>query len=588
MEDKWPDDRESLKNSLLNSVEGIANKVKKVAPKSTIIKRKCPSNECGKIAIETNREELDSYVFITLECGHMIILDVVQAKTDAWEQIQSLSGKKPRKYQIEGAKFVEARNGEGWMICDDMGLGKTIQALILLKMHPEKWPFMIVAKAAITEMWFRQILDWLGLVAQILDTGTDIPLLPGVTDKIEFQAFIISVDTLSRCKWVDIPEMHNKIKTIIIDECQTIKSDNAKRTKAVRKLCEGKEVGALSGTPIDNHAAEYFNILNIVKPTWVYARAPFIREWVELHSNGRLGGIKRHKLPEWKRRTAEFIIRRTKKDVDIELPAFNITNDFVHLGKEVAEAYNKVYEQFEDLFGGTSDVKMSGFDRQTNLLGFMSRMRHIVGIAKIEKTLDDVKEFLDSNDRKLVVFTHHVDVAEILVKHIQFACQERGLASPLHYGSHLNSNKRQEVLDIFKGTWTPLRDDEVSCETVAIDHLDNSPRIMVASTQAGGVGVDLHWCQDTIIHERMWTPGAEKQAMGRFSRIGARFKSVYVKYNIAIDTIDELISEINERKSAAMSSTLDGVYVDYQNTAFMQELMGELFKKGRVKRWSAK
>jgi len=581
----WPNDREILEEKLSAKIPEIVKEVKK-AQKSTIIKRKCPSNGCGKVTAETSREQIEDYTFIYLECGHHIIFDSKQVKADIWETIESMNGNRPRNYQIEGAKFAE-KSPQGWMICDDMGLGKTIQALIYLKVHPEKWPFMVVAKAAITQMWLRQILNWLGINAQVLETSQDIPLYPGVTEEIEFNAFVISVDTLSRSKWVDIPDMHKGIKTIIIDECQTIKAESAKRTKAVRKLCEGKEVGALSGTPIDNHAGEYFNILNILRPTWVYARAPFLREWVEVHPNGRLGGIRRSKLPEWKRRTAEFIIRRTKKDVDIELPTFDIQYDFVHLGKEVAEAYNKVYEQFDDLYSGTSDTNMSGMERQTNLLGFMSRMRHIVGVAKVEACVDEVTEFLDSNDRKLTIFTHHVDIAKMLVAHINFACQERGIPGPLHYHSGLDSKSRQDVLDEFKGNWTPLANDETITDTTQISFLDNSPRIMVASTQAGGVGVDMHWCQDTIILERMWTPGAEKQAMGRFSRIGARFKSVLVKYIIAIGTIDELVSTISERKVAAMSSALDNVYVEYLQSDFMQELMHELHKKGRMKTWSA-
>jgi hypothetical protein len=228
---------------------------------STIHKEACPY--CGQVAVEVSREHGDGEDTILLECSHSITKTTVKTfEATAYSELRSLSGKKPFDFQAKGCEFLDKANGRG-LIADEMGLGKTLQALFWLKNHPEAWPFCVVTKASLKVNWFREIVDCLGDPRiQVLDSSNEVPL-----PNMGFIGYIVSVDTVGRADWTKEITEHDFIKTVILDECQTIKNMNAKRTKGVRNLCQGKDhIIGLSGTPVKNNAAEYFPILNILRP----------------------------------------------------------------------------------------------------------------------------------------------------------------------------------------------------------------------------------------------------------------------------------------------------------------------------------
>jgi SNF2 family DNA or RNA helicase len=61
--------------------------------------------------------------------------------------------------------------------------------------------------------------------------------------------------------------VRGNIKFIIVDECQRIKNHLSGRAKAFQKVAKDIEhILPMSGTPIKNNAAEYFTVLNAVRP----------------------------------------------------------------------------------------------------------------------------------------------------------------------------------------------------------------------------------------------------------------------------------------------------------------------------------
>jgi hypothetical protein len=75
------------------------------------------------------------------------------------------------------------------------------------------------------------------------------------------------------------------------------------------------------------------------------------------------------------------------------------------------------------------EVNMS----QTDILGYLSRMRHITGIAKVDAAVE-FSRVLARSERKIVVFLHHKQAAAILMAKLSKLCQEAAMCPPCFTG----------------------------------------------------------------------------------------------------------------------------------------------------------
>ena len=529
--------------------------------------------QCGKDAEVTKSFEMGKQTVHLLKCSHMLMGTALDASDPA--KIKSLDNKTLYNYQIEGVRFLEEANGRA-LIADEMGVGKTVQVLAFIKLHPELAPFFVITKSTLGTQWQKETVRWCGVdyIAQIIGSSKDV-FLGGL------KAYILSTDILRRfAPKVDssqplqeriktMEENHPLIKaikrlgikTIIIDECQAIKNPESQRTIQVRDLCKHVDnVVALSGTPIKNNAAEYFSVLNIIKPEMFPVYARFVYNECDTFWNGKTnkpGGLKNPKA--FMEKTKKFIIRRERNDVLPDLPKITRNFSFHELSKEVEAAYVKTLEEFETEFNSGS----KGFARETSLLAYISRMRHLTGLSKIDPCIDHVMEFLGSTTRKMVIFVHHKDVAEILHKKLSTICDELELERPLNLTSDLTPEKRSDLVDKF--TLSPTR-------------------LMIASTLASGEGLNLQVCSDYVMLERQWNPANEEQAEGRFPRPGSTADKIFGTYFVAVGTVDEFFAEIVEQKREIFNQTMGGQAVKWEQSSLMKELFEVLAQKG-VKRW---
>ena len=525
---------------------------------SQIVKQECA--KCGKIAVEESRIRIGATVLIKLACGHLqSYASSVSSDESFYDSIVFSDGAKPRPYQIEAVKFAEEANFN-CIIADEQGLGKTIEVLSLFRLHPEKLlPAIVVVPTTVKLQWMWEIdricvagneNNKAKFLTQVIQSGKE-KAMPG------FQIYIITYDMLKKDNMF---EYVGDIKTIIIDECQRIKnhlSDRAKAVQRMAKKCEYKI--PMSGTPIKNNAGEYFTVLNLVKPTLFPQYQRYIDTYCDSYSNGwalKVGGLKN---PErFREDTKDIIIRRTKEQVLKDLPSLDRKFYHVDLDPKLNKAYSKTLEELEDIF--YSD--MSGFESGAAKIAIMGKLRHITGISKIETCIDHVTEFLLSCDRKVVIFVHHQDVADILKSHLTKWCEEGTFSPPLHMHSGLSGDGRAALVKQFK---------------------DTNSRVMIASTLAAGEGLNLQFCSDAILLERQWNPANEEQAEARFHRFGQE-NNVSITYMIASGTIDEYFTELVETKRAIVASAMDGKEIQWDQSSLMAELTQMLVTKGR-ERW---
>lgn len=520
---------------------------------SSIIRQKCAV--CAKIAIEASRIQFGAVKLIKLECGHSVA-EKSLTQSD-YESIISSDGRKLMPYQIEGIRFLENSDARA-LLADEQGLGKTVQALALLKLHHEiLLPCIIVCPTTVKLQWHHEVMRWCGVqgyLCQVIASGKE-KAAPG------FDIYVTTYDLLKKEDAFEY--VADDIKFVIIDECQRIKNHLSERAKAIQKVCKNIEhILPMSGTPIKNNAGEYFTVLNLVKPMMFPHYQTFIDRECDSYSNGgwqKIGGLKNPTL--FAEKTREFILRRTKSEVLKDLPALMRKFHHVELNPKLNKAYAEALKELDDLMYSEESDSMQ---LAANKLAIMNKMRQITGIGKVQECIEFVQEFIDSNeDRKIVIFTHHINVANTLQMQLDIWLQEQQLNKSLSMNSQLSGDQRQEMAVKFKN--------------------DTKSRVMIASTLAAGEGLNLQFCSDAIMLERQWNPANEEQAEGRFHRFGQQ-NAVSVTYMLASETIDEFFTDLVEQKRAIVSSTLDNKEIQWDQNSLMSELANILVTKGK-KAW---
>jgi SNF2 family DNA or RNA helicase len=555
------------------------------------LKTKC--DKCGKTAESEREFIIGSKTMLRLKCGHMILKEQLK-ETKSAANLESLDGKKPYPFQVSGIDFIGKSGGRA-LIADEMGLGKTIQALGAINTF-DMWPCLIITKSTLTTQWQHETIRWCGpefIPYHLEDSKT--PLIPG------FRVYVISFDLIRRFSEgkrkkklnddeldevlaVDKKATGNRlieqlkaanIKTIIIDECQAIKNPQSTRTAEVRALCaEVENVICLSGTPIKNNASEYFPVLNILKPEMYPNFNRFIYNDCEAYKSGfgwKVGGLRFPK--EFLERTKSFIIRRERAQVMPDLPAITRNYQFCDLSKEVEQAYKATFQKFAAEF----DEDDKSFESSGNTLAYLSKMRHLTGLSKIDPCVDFCMEFLGGTSRKLTIFVHHKDVGSLLEAKIKSLTEELGLHAPLMLTSDLSPEARAGIVESF------MRDSDFIPEGPGHARKPQ-PRILIASTLASGEGLNLQKCSDCIMLERQWNPANEEQAEGRFIRIGQLAEAVTATYFVAVGTVDEFFAEIVEQKREYVSKSLSGESIKWDESSIIRELASVLMQKGG-KKW---
>lgn len=543
---------------------------------------------CGKIAREVSRWNDGSCFYITLECGHSIIRDmeILQSKSEDVPEVEIVSsdGRTPFGYQIETAKFMEKTDCNG-LILHEQGLGKTVIACMLLKRNEKNlMPALIVVKSGLRLQWAAEIIRWTGIIPQVITSSRDQPMLDifpivlvsidtlrlvrpdisGEEDVFEWQdGKMASVRKSKKPLWSD--ELIGKFKFICVDESQKIKNPGSSRTQALRKIAglanEGKKarVICMSGTNIEKHAGEFFVTLNLVRPELFPQESVFKLHHCEIDPmTGKIHGLKRPEV--FKNLTKDFIIRYRRADVMPQLPKVFRTFRLAEMEGGVLQEYIKVVKEFQEYMDDIEKVKNT-----TDILGYLTKMRHITGVAKVDAATEFVEEFLLSydDDRKIVVFLHHKRAAALLMERLSKVCQDGAFAPPLEYHAGLDMQQKNNVIEEFKKPGN---------------------RILIASTLAAGEGLNLQFCSDCLIMERQWNPSAEEQAEGRFPRPGSTSDKVNATYLIAAGTIDDFLTQIVEEKRRNVANTLDFENIQWDEKGLMAQLTEAIRVKG-LKRW---
>jgi SNF2 family DNA or RNA helicase len=443
-----------------------------------------------------------------------------------------------RPYQLVGLGWL-VRMRElslGALLADDMGLGKTVQliAYLLDTSDGGEGPALIVCPASVLGNWSRELQRFAPDLSVVIHHGPD---RTRNIDQLErYDVVLTSYSLLPRDRRL-LGEA--EWRTVVLDEAQQVKNPLTRGAQSARALRARHRI-ALTGTPIENRLDELWSIIHFLNPGLLDTRTAFRRVYATPIER-RSDELAAERL---RRVTQPFILRRRKTDPDIlpDLPPRQESNEYCTLTVEQAALYQATIDAM------LNDVRgSSGIERRGHILALLTRLKqvcnhpvHALGrpgplsgrSGKLDRLDEMLAEAVDEGDSSLV-FTQYAVMGRLLADHLN---RTLGIERLLLDGS------------------TPIPEREKVVDRFQLD--DGTPRVLVLSLRAGGLGLNLTRANHVFHFDRWWNPAVEDQASDRAHRIG-QTRVVQVHRMICAGTIEERIDQLIDAKRGLAEQIVD-------------------------------
>ena len=419
-----------------------------------------------------------------------------------------------RHYQqtaVDKALLAYDSGHRGFLCGDKCGLGKTIIALKIAETIEKKYNLIcVICPAFLKSKWRREINER-------CDDGRNYKFA------LYSYSEISDPSILSQAKTV-------QYDLIIMDECHYSKSYKTARTVATLGARGVHTVGSrllgLSGTFPPNNIGDAY--------TWLKASASllaphgyeeFAREFAASAYRNNFGlqvsGFKPN--ARWHKHFPPVYIGRTIDDVTDEIPD-GLRVDFpMDIPATIEKAEIKLFGRILD-----DPAMIEKAISAAPSFDALTEFRKMQGLAKVHAVVDYALEAWEENERKLLIFAYHTEVAE----KIATALQKKKLPVMLITGVNTTPDERDAITQ-------KLNNEEESVIVATIDSLKE--------------GVDITGFSLTLFAEIDWRAWALEQAEGRTRRIGQEknVRWVYFFFERGVDLL--MRKKIDEKNKLAKS-----------------------------------
>jgi len=432
-----------------------------------------------------------------------------------------------RYYQTDGFQWLMrvASWGAGACLADDMGLGKTVQAIAFMLSHSSEGPSMVVAPASVVANWQRELarfaptLNCHFLYGQTIEQRSETLQALHVGDVLllTYGLLVSESDRLSSIHW----------NVVCLDEAHTIKNKDTKTSAAAMKLDAAYRL-ILTGTPVQNHLGELWNLFQFINPGLLGSYEQFSRKYMSGGSSS---------ASELRRIVAPFLLRRTKKEVVRELPDKEEIVVPVALSEEETAVYEVIRREAVSEVSLSSSVSVNALSMITKLrmaacsASLAEKQWKSDSCSKIEAFLDKLLPIVDGGN-SVLVFSQFTSFLSMAVS----ALEKAGVSDYLYLDGQTPVAKRQKLVDSFQ---------------------KGEHKVFFISLKAGGLGLNLTGANYVIHLDPWWNPAIEQQATDRAYRIGQSQK-VTVYHLISSQTIEEKILRLHETKRNLADLILEG------------------------------
>lgn len=469
-------------------------------------------------------------------------------------------------FQRKAVQFILRNDGRACLF-DEMGLGKTISAttalLELVKLGKARRA-LIVAPNAVVDQWREELTEKFSLNPTVVTSKWSFR----ERAELYYEPLVVVNYELLRTDGDLV--MRRGYDTLILDEVTRVKNLDTQTSEAVKKLIV-RNVIALTGTPLENHLGELYNIVNIVRPGF-FGRfhEDFLSQFtVKVSGAGWQSArpvINPEMLPLLRRQLRAVSIRRTKAQVLRQLPT--LTMQYVYT--EPARNQRTIYEILEESLSETvlEEYAFSSSDQEgpnpftsnrlrlytllreacadiSMIAGYLRRKqretsndaqllrqspifrRLLRTVEKLEPEnaklveLKELVEDLTEQSHKIVIFSQFIPVVNL----IQEELEGRGISTLLYHGQ---LSRDERIMNLRRFTEQP------------------EFRVL-ASTDAGQFGLNLQAADVVVNYDLPWNPARLLQRIARLHRIGQTNKVLAVNF-VVKGTIEEHVRDVLERK----------------------------------------
>ena len=440
-----------------------------------------------------------------------------------------------REYQREGFEWLVRLTswGAGACLADDMGLGKTLQSIALMLHRAEQGPSLVVAPKSLVLNWDKEIrkfapsLHPVNLNSEKNKRESIEAAKAGDIVITTYGVLVTQKDALASKQW----------NVICLDEAHYIKNKMTRASRSAMSL-KGDARVILTGTPLQNHLGEMWNLFQFINPGMLGPWQQFVDKYIKSPWDDLI-----HK--ELKDRTLPFILRRTKEEVLDDLPEKISYEQMVELSIEEMTIYEKIRKDVELKFKKhktsaereeAKNLDLSFFQELTKLRLLANSVSLVYPEWKEESSkiaaLRDLLTSLSSRvDNRVLIFSQFTSFLSQVGKMMKDAGFEY-----LYLDGQTPLEERQNLVDSFQ---------------------TGDSQFFLISLKAGGLGLNLTAANYVILMDPWWNPSIEDQATDRAHRIGQE-RNVTVIRLVSANTIEEKILKLHDQKQDLSDKVLEG------------------------------
>jgi len=429
---------------------------------------------------------------------------------DKYNQFLAYKGIDYKQHQYDGLEWCASRETakaplhdvRGGFIADEMGLGKTIMTIGLIVVNfLEYRRTLVVLPSILVDQWAQEIYRTTGHVALIYHGASKRKI---TKERLNRAPIVLTTyGILVGSKRSQKENLLHAVEwdRVIFDEAHHLRNKNSRFLSA--KNLKARSRWLISGTPVQNKIKDFFNMCNMLGlPASFYTQSDN-REVI----------------------LREFILRRTKQQVGIQMPAIESITKTVAWQNEEEKKFAKDIHQA--VAYPKTKLKMMNYARQTCILPSMMTSKvsslindsliypeHFMTTAtnyssKIDALIAGLVERRGNGNGKIIFCHYRAEIDEIKRRLMM-----SGFDKIVIFDSRLSLGKRMKLLN----------------ETVI--------EVLIIQIKTGSEGLNLQKNFSEIYFvSPNWNPAIQDQAIARCHRIG-QTKDVQV-FHYMMDSFDE-------------------------------------------------